>query len=232
MATSSTRFSSLNYWIDAKTGFDYLVQLQMPPLRIDKAEDVETLPIESVNPLVNLMVRDVATVHKGVRPGEIDRDMSQRYLTLVANVEGEDMGRASRQVAEAIKAAGDPPRGVRVEPMGQLPPMIEMFKSLGVGLGVAVFVIFVLLTGLLPVPPARPDLDRRRARGHGGDRDGPLHHRDLAEHRVVHGLDHVPGGVGLQLRDARDLHGRALEGRDRSRTRRRSPAPPNGSGRS
>ena len=82
-----------------KTGFDYLVQLQIPPLRMDKPEDIETLPLESVNPLVNLMVRDVATVRKGVRPGEIDRDMSQRYLTLTANVEGEDMGRASRQVA-------------------------------------------------------------------------------------------------------------------------------------
>jgi multidrug efflux pump subunit AcrB len=146
MATSSTRFTNLNYWIDVKTGFDYLVQLQIPPLRLDKPEDVETLPLESVNPLVNLMVRDVATVQKGVRPGELDRDMSQRYVTLVANVEGEDMGRASGQVQKAIDAAGEPPRGVRVEPMGQLPPMLEMFKALGIGLAVAVFVIFVLLT--------------------------------------------------------------------------------------
>ena len=152
MATASTRFATLNYWIDVKTGFDYLVQLQIPPLRIDKPEDVETLPLESVNPLVNLMIRDVATVRKGVRPGEIDRDMSQRYLTLVANVEGEDMGRASRQVAQAIAAAGEPPRGVRVEPMGQLPPMIEMFEALGVGLAVAVFVIFVLLTAYFQSP--------------------------------------------------------------------------------
>ncbi len=152
MATASTRFANLNYWIDVKTGFDYLVQLQIPPLRIDKPEDIETLPVESVNPLVNLMLRDVATVHKGVRPGEIDRDMSQRYLTLVANVEGEDMGRASGQVAQAIKAAGEPPRGVRVEPMGQLPPMVAMFKALGVGLGVAVFVIFVLLTAYFQSP--------------------------------------------------------------------------------
>ena len=81
-----------------------------------------------------------------MRPGELDRDMSQRYLTLTANVEGEDMGRASRQVQQAIDAAGEPPRGVRVETMGQLPPMIEMFKALGIGLAVAVFVIFVLLT--------------------------------------------------------------------------------------
>jgi multidrug efflux pump subunit AcrB len=152
MGTASTRFHSLNYWVDVKTGFDYLVQLQIPPLRMEKPEDIETLPLESVNPLVNLMIRDVATVRQGVRPGEIDRDMSQRYLTLTANVEGEDMGRASRQVQQAIDSAGEPPRGVVAEPMGQLPPMNEMFNALGFGLAVAVFVIFVLLTAYFQSP--------------------------------------------------------------------------------
>ena len=56
------------------------------------------------------------------------------------------------QVAQAIAAAGEPPRGVRVEPMGQLPPMIEMFQALGIGLAVAVFVIFVLLTAYFQSP--------------------------------------------------------------------------------
>jgi multidrug efflux pump subunit AcrB len=152
MSTASTRFHSLNYWVDVKTGFDYLVQLQIPPLRMEKPEDLETLPLESVNPLVNLLVRDVAKVRRGVRPGELDRDMSQRYLTLTANVEGEDMGRASRQVAQAIAAAGEKPRGVEVEPLGQLPPMNQMFQALGVGLAVAVFVIFVLLTAYFQSP--------------------------------------------------------------------------------
>ena len=31
MATSSTRFTDLNYWVDVKTGFDYLVQILVPP---------------------------------------------------------------------------------------------------------------------------------------------------------------------------------------------------------
>jgi multidrug efflux pump subunit AcrB len=152
MATSSTRFRSLNYWVETKTGFDYLVQVQVPAARMTTPADVEILPLETVNPLVNLMIRDVATVRESMRPGEIDRDMSQRYLTLTANVEGEDMGRASRQVAAAIAAAGQPPRGVRVDTMGQLPPMIAMFKALGIGLGVAVFVIVVLLTAYFQSP--------------------------------------------------------------------------------
>ena len=155
MATSSTRFTDLNYWINVKTGFDYLVQIQVPPLRMDEPEDLEELPLESINPDVPLMVRDVlkdGRVHTSVQPGEYDRDMSQRYLTVVANVEGEDMGRAAKQVRQAVKDAGKAPRGVRVEEMGQLPPMNEMFQALGIGLAVAVFVILVLLTAYFQSP--------------------------------------------------------------------------------
>ncbi|MBV8316097.1 MAG: efflux RND transporter permease subunit, partial [Planctomycetaceae bacterium] len=155
MATSSTRFSDLNYWINVKTGFDYLVQIQVPPLRMEKPSDVEELPLKPVNPDVPLMVRDVledGRVHESERPGEYDRDMSQRYLTVVANVEGEDMGRAARQVRQATEAAGKPPRGVRVEEMGQLPPMTQMFRAMAIGLSVSVFVILVLLTAYFQSP--------------------------------------------------------------------------------
>ncbi len=232
MATASTRFANLNYWIDIKTGFDYLVQLQVPPLRMEKPEDVETLPVQTVNPLVNLMIRDVATVRRGVRPGEVDRDMSQRYVLLTANVEGEDMGRASGQVQQALDAVGEPPRGVRVEPMGQLPPMNEMFESLTIGLVVAVFVIFVLLDRVFPVAAAGADLGRRRAGGAGGHRGGPLLHQHVAEHRVVHGLDHVPGRVGVELGHAGDVHRRALEEGSARGQRHPSWAPASGCGRS
>ncbi len=152
VATSSSRFIALNYWQDVKTGFDYQVEVLVPTMRMTTADEVETLPIDQVNHLVNLMVRDVATVRTSTMPGEIDRAVSQRFLGITANVEGEDMGRASRQVAQAIAAAGEPPRGVRVEPMGQLPPMNEMFRALGVGLSVAVFVILVLLTAYFQSP--------------------------------------------------------------------------------
>jgi multidrug efflux pump subunit AcrB len=155
MATSSTRFSDLNYWINIQTGFDYLVQLQVPPLRMEKPSDVEELPLKPVNPDVPLMVRDVLTdgrVHESTQPGEYDRDMSQRYLTVVANVESEDMGRAAKQVRRAVKAAGAPPRGVRVEEMGSLPSMSQMFEAMGIGLSVSVFVILLLLTAYFQSP--------------------------------------------------------------------------------
>jgi multidrug efflux pump subunit AcrB len=152
VATSSSRFIALNYWQNPKTGFDYQVEVLVPTTRMTTAGQVETLPIEQVNSVVNLMVRDVASVRQSKMPGEFDRSASQRFLSLTANVEGEDLGRASRQVAQAIKAAGKPPRGVRVIAMGQLKPMDDMFTALGIGLVVAVFVIVVLLTAYFQSP--------------------------------------------------------------------------------
>src|SRR5262249_10775229 len=46
MATSSTRFLSVNYWVDVKTGFDYLVEVLVPPRRLTSTADVEKLPID------------------------------------------------------------------------------------------------------------------------------------------------------------------------------------------
>ena len=93
------------------------------------------------------MVRDVASVQTGATPGQIDRSSMQRYLSITANVEGEDLGRASVQIAKAIADAGQPPRGVRVSVRGQVAPMTEMFQSLAVGLALSVVVILVMLTG-------------------------------------------------------------------------------------
>ena len=122
------------------------MQVQVAGPRMDNPRQVETLPLEKASPDSNLLVRDVAKVSLGTVPGEIDRLSMQRYLSVVANVEGEDLGRASVRIAQAIADAGEPPRGVRVLVRGQIRPMAEMFQSLALGLAVAVGVILVMLT--------------------------------------------------------------------------------------
>jgi multidrug efflux pump subunit AcrB len=94
----------------------------------------------------------VAKVGKGTMPGEYDRSTMQRYLSLTANVEGEDLGRAVRHIEEAIKAAGEKPRGVNVRLRGQITPMQEMFQSLSIGLAIAVAAILILLTAYFESP--------------------------------------------------------------------------------
>lgn len=147
VGASSSRYVARNYWRDPKSGVDYQVQIQVAAERMNRPQQVETLPLRKVHPESNLMIRDVAKVKTGTTPGEIDRTAMQRYLSVTANVAGADLGRATDSVHRAIAAAGEPPRGVRVSVRGQVAPMTEMFRSLTIGLALSVVVILVLLTG-------------------------------------------------------------------------------------
>src|SRR5579875_1334915 len=151
-ATSSSRMLYRNYWTDKKSGVSYQVQVQTPISRMTSESQVETLPLVKVSPWLNLMVRDVGRVGKGSMPGQFDRTQMQRYLSITANIEGEDLGRAARQVEEAVQRAGKPPRGVHIEHRGQVKPMNDMFESLAIGLVASVFVILVLLTAYFQSP--------------------------------------------------------------------------------
>jgi multidrug efflux pump subunit AcrB len=152
VTSSSSRYIARNFWVDPKNGTSYQVQVEVPTPRMNSPAQLETVSLAKVDPALNLMIRDVARVGQGTMPGEIDRTSSQRYVSITANVEGEDLGRAARQIDQAIAAAGEPPRGVRVLPRGQVAPMNEMFTALAIGLGVAVVVILVLLTAYFESP--------------------------------------------------------------------------------
>ena len=160
-ATYSSRYTSRNYWRDDASGTSYQVQVQVPPMHMTDATDVAQIPLTAQanrqaspmmpadspsNPSPPLLLRDVARVLRGDMPGEVDRYNMRRFLSLTANVEGEDLGRAIGHVERAIKAAGKPPKGVEVDMRGQVKPMRQMFTSLEIGLSVAVVVILIMLT--------------------------------------------------------------------------------------
>ena len=147
VSTSSSRYVARNYWRDPKTGIDYQVEVLVPTRRMNSPRQVETIPVRHVEGGSNVLVRDVASVSTGTMPGQYDRNTMQRFLSLTANVEGEDLGRASRQITDAIKAVeAGKPKGARVEIRGQIAPMREMFDSMAVGLAIAVVTILIMLT--------------------------------------------------------------------------------------
>ncbi len=152
VSTSSSRYAARNYWRDPKTGIDYQVEVLVPTPRMNSSHQVETIPVRHTVGGQNVLVRDVATVGSGSMPGQYDRNTMQRYLSLIANIEGEDLGRAAKQIHQAIAAAGQPPKGVRVEVRGQITPMEEMFSSMAIGLVVAVVAILIMLTAYFESP--------------------------------------------------------------------------------
>jgi multidrug efflux pump subunit AcrB len=143
-ATSSSRFVAPNYWADPRTGIAFQVQVQVPQPRMTTLEDLRVVPITgggTAQPLLG----DVANIDNATIVGEYDRINGQRMVTLTANVSGEDLGRAARQVQSAIRNAGEPPRGTTVTVRGQLAAMDETFTNVIAGVIVAIVVIFLLL---------------------------------------------------------------------------------------
>jgi multidrug efflux pump subunit AcrB len=143
-ATSSSRFTTPNYWADPKSGIAYQVQVDMPIARMNSIEAIQNIPISGKNGVSGLL-RDVATVTPGTAVGEYDRYNSQRMITLTANIAGEDLGTVAARIRQAMKRAGPPPPKVSVTLRGQIPPMQDMFGGLQTGFALAVVVIFLLL---------------------------------------------------------------------------------------
>jgi multidrug efflux pump subunit AcrB len=145
-ATSSSRFVVPNYWRDPKSGIGYQVQVEIPIERMNSSKEVGLVPIKH-NSDGKLLLQDVAQIEEGRMPGQYDRYNMRRLVSMTANVHGEDLGSVASQITQALHGAGEPPRGVQVDVRGQVEPMDQMFTGLAVGLGMAVLVIFLLLTG-------------------------------------------------------------------------------------
>src|SRR3984893_3330996 len=143
--TSSSRYTSANYWADPKSGIGYQVQVEIPEQQMNSLEEVKNLPIAR-RTAQQIDLRNVASVTDGTAFGEYDRYNMQRMLTLSANISGEDVGHAAARVQQAIRDAGKPPARVQVIVRGQVQPMAEMFGGLSVGLFTAIGVILLLLT--------------------------------------------------------------------------------------
>src|SRR5205807_7156661 len=65
-ATSSSRFVVPNFWADPKTGIGYQVQVEIPPYKMNSADEVGLVPIQAKNNHAEnrgqMLVRDVARV--------------------------------------------------------------------------------------------------------------------------------------------------------------------------
>ena len=174
-ATSSSRFVVPNYWPDPKTGIGYQVQVEIPQRQLDSVEDLGAVPIQrgsGSHAGQPLLLRDVASLTNAVAPGEYDRYNMKRELSLTANIAGADIGAVSQQIrqaldavakqdadakakshAEAVAAAKaadkpDPPKPPTIshELRGQIPPLNSIMNGLGIGLLLAVLVIFLMLS--------------------------------------------------------------------------------------
>lgn len=144
-ATSSSRFTQPNYWLDKNTGTAYQVQVEYPQYRINNSDELGLVPL-TTNSAAPVYLRDVATSQKITSPGEYDRINQQRYITITANTNKKDVGTAITDVKKAIASLGELPTGVKIMLRGQADLLEQTMSELETGLLIAIIVIFLMLT--------------------------------------------------------------------------------------
>jgi multidrug efflux pump subunit AcrB len=146
-ATSSSRYTDLNFWRDPTSGNGFQIQVEIPQSRIASIEDVADLPVmpRGSSGLDRPLLADIASVDYGTTFGEVDRYNMQRVISFTANLHGRPLGPVLGEIREAIGRAGAAPRGVNVFTRGQVPAFEETLGGLRTGLLLAIVVIFLLL---------------------------------------------------------------------------------------
>src|SRR5262249_54580168 len=118
-ATSSSRFTQPNYWVDGNVGQAFQIQVELPQNRIQSADALATLPLMK-DGHQDTQLMNVATLKQGTMPGLIERYNGQRVVSLTANLHGVTLGEAIPELNKAIANTGEPPRGVTVQFRGQV----------------------------------------------------------------------------------------------------------------
>ena len=144
-ATSSSRFTSPNYWRDPNSGNAFQIQVELPPNRMQSSESIASIPV-MLDGRPQPQLADIATLKQGTMPGLIERYNGQRVVSLTANLHGLTLGEAAPKLRQAVRAAGAPPRGITVKTRGEIPALEQTLSGLRVGLLLAILVIFLLLS--------------------------------------------------------------------------------------
>jgi len=142
-ATSSSRYTNKNLWLDEHSSYTYQTQVQVPEYMMNSLAQMSAVPL--VPGAMRPVLSDVASLTVDTIPGEYDRSGPRRFVTVSANVYKKDLGTATAAVQKALNNLGEKPTGLIAEVQGMSSLLTETLSSLQNGLLAAIVVILLLL---------------------------------------------------------------------------------------
>ena len=152
-----------NYWVDHQTGNDYFltvqyyekgkpaihnfIDLQQIPLRgalgkTDPPHGLNPPSGDSARPIT--VLGNVASLQMVQTPTEVDHYQIQPVADVYVTPSGEDLGKLSTQISQILDTQ-KLPGNVRVNLRGMVKGMNDSFRSFGLGLSLAVVLLFLIL---------------------------------------------------------------------------------------
>ena len=135
-----------NVWSDPKTATSYDVQLIAPPSVLQSVDQLLNLPIRPASGGTPVLLGAFATVSERRTAASVSRTTLQPTLTVLANVQGRDMGAVTRDLERSIASIRKEMKpGNRIELTGQAALMQSAYKELFSGLALAAVLIFLVM---------------------------------------------------------------------------------------
>ncbi|HET6145766.1 MAG TPA: efflux RND transporter permease subunit [Candidatus Acidoferrales bacterium] len=132
------------YWVDPKSGNNYLVTVQYPENQVRSIQDLKTMPLRGTDLKLPTYLDQVADVSVIQSPTEVDHYQLQRSMDVYVALSGEDLGKPADAISKII-ANAKIPSNIRVNIRGLVVTMQNSFRSFGIGLILAVLLVYLIL---------------------------------------------------------------------------------------
>jgi multidrug efflux pump subunit AcrB len=152
-----------SYWIDPKTGNNYMLTVQYPETQVQTLNDFKQIPLRSPDGKTTTPLETVASIKSINTPTEVDHYQLRRIFDVYVMPKAEDLSTIGKDVNNIVKGI-HPPHGTVLRVRGSVNNMNESFKSFAVGLILSIVLIFLILMAqfasfvdpfiiLLAIPP-------------------------------------------------------------------------------
>jgi multidrug efflux pump subunit AcrB len=143
-ALTSNTMIAPSFWIDPKTGNDYMLTAQYPESQIHTLDDLRAIPIRGEHIPDSTRLDAVSKITRIDSPTEVDHYQIRRTIDIFVQPRGEDLSRIATSI-DQLTAKTKIPEGVSVALLGLVQGMRQSFRSFTLGLILSVILLYLIL---------------------------------------------------------------------------------------
>ncbi len=135
-----------NFWLNPKNGVTYSVAVQSPQYHVTSLQDLMGMPINDPGTPNYQVLGNLAELTPTASPAVVSHYNVQPVIDVYVSTQDRDLGAVAKATMEVLKPFEQTlPRGSRIIVRGQVETMKSSFLGLGVGLVMAIVLVYFLV---------------------------------------------------------------------------------------
>jgi len=143
-ALTSNQMIAPSFWVDPRTGNDYMLTVQYAENKIRNLLDLRSIPLHGEHEKDSSLLDAVTKVTPVASPTEVDHYQIRRVIDIYVNPAGEDLGSLANRIRRVL-AGTTLPAGIVANMRGMVQGMQQSFTSFALGLILALVLLYLIL---------------------------------------------------------------------------------------